>query len=76
MSKNIDEMSFEECLEELEAKVKELEAGNKDLDESLKIYEQAIELRKKCREFLDQSERRVQALMEKAGEIEKKDFNL
>lgn len=76
MVNNIEDMTFEECLAALESKVKELEAGNKDLDESLKIYEEAVELRKRCRQFLDESERKVQKLMETAGEIEKKDFSL
>lgn len=76
MDKTIEEMTFEECLTALEAKVKELEAGNKDLDESLRIYEEAVELRKRCRTFLDESERKVQKLMETAGELEKKEFSL
>lgn len=76
MDKDIGEMTIEECLVALEAKVKELEAGNKDLNESLRIYEEAIELRKRCREFLDESERKVQKLMETAGSVEKKDFKL
>jgi len=67
--------SFEENLKALEALVSELEAGNLDLDKSLEIYENAIVLRDKCRKFLDESERRVQKIMETSEGIVKEDFN-
>ena len=71
------ENTFEETLAKLEELVKKLEAGNLDLDESLEIYESAIELREKCRKFLEESERKVQALMVKAsGEVEKEEFRV
>ena len=71
------ENTFEENLAKLEELVKKLEAGNLDLDESLEIYESAIELREKCRKFLEDSERKVQALMVKAsGEVEKEEFRV
>ena len=58
------EATFEENLKALEELVNELENGNLDLDKSLEIYEKAIVLRDKCRKFLDESERRVQKIME------------
>ena len=71
------ENTFEENLAKLEELVKRLEAGNLDLDESLEIYESAIELREKCRKFLEESERKVQALMVKAnGEMKKEEFTV
>jgi exodeoxyribonuclease VII small subunit len=70
------ENTFEENLAQLEALVKKLEAGNLDLDESLKIYEDAIVLRERCRKFLDESERKVQKLMETAQGVTKEEFKI
>ena len=70
------ENTFEENLAELEALVKKLEAGNLDLDESLKICEDAIVLRERCRKFLEESERKVQKLMETAQGVTKEEFKL
>ena len=70
------ENTFEENLAELEALVKKLEAGNLDLDESLKIYEDAIVLCERCRKFLEESERKVQKLMETAQGVTKEEFKI
>ena len=70
------ESTFEENLAQLEELVKKLEAGNLDLDESLKIYEDAIVLRERCRKFLEESERKVQKLMETAQGVTKEEFNI
>ncbi|NLN72340.1 MAG: exodeoxyribonuclease VII small subunit [Thermoplasmatales archaeon] len=72
--KKIEEMTFEESLRSLEELVEELEAGGLDLDESLKIYENAIKLRDHCRKILEESERKVQKLMESASGTERADF--
>jgi len=56
--------TFEKSLKALEELVKELETGNLDLNKSLEIYERAIALRDRCRKILDESERRVQKIME------------
>lgn len=74
MSENVK--TFEENLKELEEKVRRLEAGNLDLDESLKIYEEAIVLRERCRKFLEESERKVQKLMETAQGVTKEEFKI
>ena len=70
------ESTFEENLAQLEELVKKLEAGNLDLDESLKIYEDAIVLRERCRKFLEESERKVQKLMETAQGVKKEEFTV
>ena len=70
------ENSFEENLAQLEELVRKLEAGNLDLDESLKIYEDAIVLRERCRKFLEESERKVQKLMETAQGVTKEEFKI
>ena len=70
------ENTFEENLAQLEELVRKLEAGNLDLDESLKIYEDAIVLRERCRNFLEESERKVEKLMETAQGVKKEEFSV
>ena len=70
------ENTFEENLAQLEELVRKLEAGNLDLDESLKIYEDAIVLREKCRKFLEESERKVEKLMETANGVKREEFTV
>jgi len=72
----VQKMSFEESMNALEALVKELEAGGIDLDRSIEIYERAVILRNHCREILDDSERRIQKIMESANGVKKEDFEV
>ncbi len=68
-------MSFEESIKTLEDLVKELEAGGIDLDRSIEIYEKAVLLRNHCREILDESERKIQKIMESSGAVKVEDFD-
>ncbi len=71
---DVEKLSFEESMSMLEELVKKLEGGNLDLDESLKVYENAVALREHCRKILDESDRKVQAIMETASGTKKEDF--
>ena len=71
---DVEKLSFEESMGMLEELVKKLEGGNLDLDESLKVYENAVALREHCRKILDESDRKVQAIMETASGTKKEDF--
>ena len=71
-----EEMSFEESLEELNRMVDLLEKGDLDLDQSIEIYEKAVVLRDRCRSILEDSERRVEKLIETAEGITKEDLIL
>ncbi len=73
---DVEEMTFEEAITRLEELVKKLEAGNLDLDHSLEIYEQAVGLRTRCREILEDSERKVQKLMASANGNIKEEFHV
>lgn len=70
----VAKMGFEQSISELESLVKELEAGGMDLDRSIEIYEKAVILRNHCRSILDDSERRIQKIMESSGQITKEDL--
>ncbi len=71
---DVEKLSFEQSMSMLEELVKKLEGGNLDLDESLKVYENAVALREHCRKILDESDRKVQAIMETASGTKKEDF--
>ena len=72
---DVSSMTFEESLKALEELVDKLENGSLDLDKSLDIYENAIKLRDHCRKVLENSERRVQKIMETPDGIQKEDIN-
>ena len=72
---DVEKLSFEESMSMLEELVKKLEGGNLDLDESLKVYENAVALREHCRKILDESDRKVQAIMETASGAKREDFS-
>lgn len=71
----VQEMSYEDAMKELESLVKQLEKGDMDLGPSLALYERAVALRKRCQTILDESERRVQSIVEEKGEASIKDFD-
>ncbi|OPX59377.1 MAG: exodeoxyribonuclease VII small subunit [Methanomassiliicoccales archaeon PtaB.Bin134] len=68
-------MSYEEAIRELESLVKRLEKGDLDLESSLALYERAAVLKRRCQTILDDSERRVQAILEEEGQLSIKDFD-
>ncbi len=74
MSEETENMSFEESMKVLEDLVKQLESGELDLDRSLEVYERAVALRDRCRKILDESDRKVQTIMETASGTARKDF--
>lgn len=76
MNEEVDKMSFEDSMKTLEDLVKHLESGELDLDKSLEVYERAVVLRDHCKKILDESDRKVQTIMETASGIVKKDFQV
>ncbi len=75
-AEEVESMSFEDSIKSLEELVKELEAGGIDLDRSIEIYEKAVILRNHCRKILDESERKIQKIMESSGAMRKEDFEV
>ena len=72
----VEKMSFEESMKALEDLVRELENGGIDLDRSLEIYAKAVILRNRCQTILDDSERRIQKIMETANGTVREDFQV
>lgn len=59
---DIQEMSFERALKELEQIVSRLERGDVELEESIEIYERGEALREHCGARLRQAEAKVEKL--------------
>lgn len=72
----MEELTFEQAMENLEKIVRELENGNLSLDESVKKFEQGMRLSKHCNEILNKAEKDITILLEKEnGEINEESFN-
>jgi exodeoxyribonuclease VII small subunit len=57
---DVNGLSFERAIEELESIVKRLEEGKVPLEESVAIYERGEALKRRCEELLKQAEARVE----------------
>ena len=72
---DIEMISFEQALKELETIVKNLEGGATNLDDSLGNYELGIKLVRRCNTLLDNAEKKVKKLARnEAGEVIEEDF--
>ena len=65
---------FEDALEKLENIVKEMETGDLPLDAALKSFEEGIRLIRFCSAKLDETQRRVELLLEKDNSLQAKTF--
>ena len=72
---DIENISFEQALKELEDIVRNLESGAIALDDSLENYENGIKLVRRCNLLLDNAEKKVKKLARnEAGEVVEEDF--
>ena len=58
----IEDLSFEQALEQLESIVESLEQGNVPLDKSISYYERGEALRNHCRKLLQVAEDKVEKI--------------
>lgn len=58
----IEKLSFEDAMRELEATVGKLETGEATLEESIALYERGAELRQHCEKRLREAEERVEKI--------------
>ena len=61
----IENMNFEETLQELENIINKLEAGEVPLDETITLYERGSELKKYCEKKLQSAEEKIQRISQK-----------
>ena len=59
---DVQTLSFEKAIDELETIVKRLEEGKVPLEESVAIYERGEALKRRCEELLRQAEARVEKI--------------
>ncbi|CUH78057.1 exodeoxyribonuclease VII small subunit [Tropicibacter naphthalenivorans] len=62
MSDDINEMSFEQAMAELERVVGQLERGDVALEESITLYDRGAKLRARCETKLKEAEEKVAAI--------------
>ncbi|PKN06613.1 MAG: exodeoxyribonuclease VII small subunit [Deltaproteobacteria bacterium HGW-Deltaproteobacteria-1] len=65
---------FEDALEKLENIVRDMERGEMPLDSVLKSFEEGIRLIRFCSAKLDETQRRVEQLLEKENSLQIKNF--
>lgn len=70
----MEEINFEEAMKKLEQITAELEKGDLSLDESVKKFEEGIKLSKKCNKILEDSEKRINILINNDGNITEENF--
>lgn len=67
-------INFEEAMKKLEQITAELERGELSLDESVKKFEEGIKLSKECNKILEDSEKRINILINNDGNITEENF--
>lgn len=70
------EVPFEVALERLEAVVQSLEGGEIELEVALARFEEGVRLVGSCTKQLETAERRIEALVEEAGGLVARPFDL
>ena len=70
----MEEINFEEAMKKLEQITAELEKGDLSLDESVKKFEEGIKLSKEYNKILEDSEKRINILINNDGNITEENF--
>lgn len=65
--KNIDDMTLEEAMKNLEATVEKLETSEMSIDKSIAIFEQGIKLVAHSKKLLDGYEEKITVLKKENG---------
>ena len=77
MTQDINNLTFEEAMEELETVVRQLETGKIKLDEAVAVYERGIKLKNFCEEKLKSAKSKIDKLVigKDGNIIGKEDFD-
>ncbi len=70
-----EELSFEDALAALEAKVEELSRGDVPLDKALATFEEGLALYRKCHGMLAKAEQRVTKLVAATDGLKEEPLN-
>ncbi|MBQ7413348.1 MAG: exodeoxyribonuclease VII small subunit [Alphaproteobacteria bacterium] len=63
MPKEIEQMTFEEAMEELETVVRQLESGKIKLDEAVAVYDRGVRLKRFCADKLAAAQSTIDKLV-------------
>lgn len=74
MEEVMEEINFEDAMKKLEEITAELEKGDLSLDESVKKFEEGIKLSKECNKILEDSEKKINILINNDGELTEENF--
>ncbi len=67
--------TFEEAFAELQSIVDRLRSGELPLEESITLFEQGMRLSFECQKFLDEADRRIEVLVQRAdGRLETRPY--
>lgn len=69
-AKKTESLDFEVSMVELESLVERMEHGEQSLEDSLKDFERGIALTRSCQKSLQETEQKIQQLIEKNGQDE------
>ena len=73
---DVERLTFEEAMQELETIVSSLENGSIELEESIKQYTRGIKLKKHCEEKLKEANAKIEEItIDKQGNVKKKIFD-
>ena len=67
---DVEKLSFEDALDELERITAEMASGNATLDQSVKSYERGAQLLKRCRE-LNRARQSIERIRVEDGEVKR-----
>jgi len=67
MAKEVEKLSFEDALGELEKIVRQLEGGTADLKDSIDAYERGMALKKHCEARLREAQGRIEKITVSEG---------
>lgn len=74
--KKVENLSFEESLNELDTIVQNLEQGELSLEESMALFERGLNLSQVSQNKLQDAEQKIKILLEKDGKTQLSDFAL
>ena len=70
----MQEIKFEEAMQNLEKIANELEKWDLSLEESVAKFEEGMKLSKQCNEMISDAEKKITILLQKDGKIEEENF--
>tara|TARA_B110000908_G_C10009642_1_gene337926 strand:+ start:111 stop:371 length:261 start_codon:yes stop_codon:yes gene_type:complete len=74
--KKVENLSFEEALNELDTIVQNLEQGELSLEESMTLFERGLNLSQVSQTKLQDADQKIKILLEKNGQVGLSDFEL